>query len=99
MLDSLGRQAVGFAPESELDVGGGVLAGLGGGSFVGGSIGVARFGGFAAVAQHDTTEQDCVDHEFLTSASEGDSDADTLAMRSLGRRLRAGLAVERIGHR
>ena len=29
MLDSLGRQAVGFAPESELNVGGGVFPGLG----------------------------------------------------------------------
>ena len=38
MLDSLGRHAVGFAPEGELDVSGGALAGFVAAGFVGYTI-------------------------------------------------------------
>ena len=67
MLDSLGGEAVGFAPESELNMGRGVLAGLVAGSLVGDTIGRSwlRLGGLAAVGEQGTAEQDCVDHDFL----------------------------------
>ncbi len=68
MLDSLGREAVRFAPECELNMGGGVLAGFGTGHFVSSTISRGRLGGFAAVAEHGTAEQECVEHGFLTTA-------------------------------
>jgi hypothetical protein len=65
LLDTLGRKAVFFAPESQPDVSVGVFARLGVGPLVGSAIGRGRrrCGRFSIVANHRKAEEDDVHHE------------------------------------
>ena len=83
MLDSLGGHAVRFAPEGELNMGGGVLARLVAGGVVGDTIGRGwlRLGRLAAVGEDSTAEQDCVDHEFPPATEEVTHPPSCLTLR------------------
>ena len=62
MLEALGRHAVRFAPQGKLNVGGRVLAGLGGDGLVGGTIAGAGIRWGLANDRQSTSKQDCVEH-------------------------------------
>ena len=76
---------MGFAPEGELHVGGGVLAGLGGRGLVGGAIGCGRLGGRAAVGEQGTAEQDGINHYFLPPGSTAGADPERSGDRTARR--------------
>ena len=84
---------MGFAPERELDLRGGVFSCLGYGGSICQAIGRSWLGlrGFVAAGEHGEAEQDCVDHDFRSPAQ---------GARSPGRCRRCfGLAIEWLGNR